>query len=435
MQKESDRTNAVKLLRRIARDRAYRSLVSAESSPRTVELVATVTRWRRWIDFQLSQFCQSSPGKLEPLVAEVLRAGIGELAILRTPPFAAVHSWVKVAHAMVRPQAVGLVNALLRRVAERLDDLPEPQTSDPVRNLAIRWSHPTWIAKKYVARFGIQVAEQVMKANNRAPKHYVRVNTLITQQDDFERWLANLKVEYAPASHLKNYYQVSSLRPIIRAGLLQQGLCAVHDQSAGLVVRLLDPQPGESILDACAAPGGKTCQIAERMGDRGRIAAWDVHPGRADRIRKASEARNLHSIAVECQDIRQAHATQCDRVLADVPCTGTGVLAKRADLRWHRTPEDLADLMSLQDVLLEAASRHVRPGGRLVYSTCSIEPEENEDRIFSFLALNPDFRLIPAAGILPDEVVSDTGFLATLPHLHPMDGAFAACLQRNRSHE
>jgi len=430
MQNESDRISAVKQLRRIARDRAYRSLVSSGSSPRTVEIVATVTRWRRWIDFQLVHFCRSSPGRLEPLVAEVLRAGIGEMIVLRTPAFAAVHSWVVVARAMVRPQAARLVNAVLRRVAEQLDDLPEPQTQDPVRNLAIRWSHPTWLAKKYVRSRGVQVAIKLMKANNRAPNHYVRVNTLKTDKDDFECYLAELGIGYEQASYLKNYYHVSRLSPIVRAGLLQQGLCAVHDQSAGLVVRLLDPQPGESVLDACAAPGGKTCQIAQRMSDRGCIAAWDVHPGRADRIRKAIRDHNLRSVRVACRDLRTAPAMEFDRVLVDVPCTGTGVLAKRADLRWQRTPKDLTDLISLQDTLLEAAARHVRPGGRLVYSTCSIEPEENERCVYAFLTQYPNFRLIPAAGIVPDDVMDDSGFLATLPYYHRTDGAFAACLQR-----
>lgn len=432
MQKEADRTDALRQLRRIARDRAYRSLVCSNSSPHTVELVATVTRWRRWIDFLLGQFSHSPPNRLEPLVLELLRAGIGELAILGTPPYAAVHSWVAVAHAQVRPQAVRLINALLRRVAEQLDALPEPDTNDSDRNLAIRWSHPTWLTRRYVARFGAQEAVQLMQANNCTPRHFVRVNTLCIDKADFEERLVALQVDYSKAPHLNDYYQVSNLGPVIRAGMLQQGLCAVHDQSAGLVVRLLDPQPGDTILDACAAPGGKTCHIAQRMRDRGRIVAWDRHLGRAGRIRRAAKAQRLQSITVECHDLQKAETLPSARVLVDVPCTGTGVLAKRADLRWHRTPDELKDLVNLQGTLLEAASKHVRPGGRLVYSTCSIEQEENEDRISSFLGRHPHFRIIPAASILPSEVANDAGFLATLPHRHQMDGAFAACLQRCR---
>ena len=429
------RKDAIRQLRRIARDQAYRSVVGSESDSQTVELVATVTRWRRWIDFQLSHFSHKSPDRLEPLVAEILRAGIAELAILRTPPYAAVHSWVAVARTLVRPQATRLINGLLRQVAEHLDALPEPNTDDSVRNLAIQWSHPTWLARRYAKRFGLREAKQLMEANNRAPKQYIRVNNFNISRDDFERRLVSLQVEFSPAEHLNGYYQVSNLGPIIRAGMLKNGMCAVHDQSAGLVVRLLDPQPGETILDACAAPGGKTCQTAQRMQDRGKIVAWDRHEGRAGRIKQMAQAHKLQSITVACQDLQTAERSSCDRVLVDVPCTGTGVLAKRADLRWNRTADDLGDLIRLQDALLEAASRHVRPGGTLVYSTCSIEPEENEDRVATFLEGHAAFRKISAASILPSEVVSDAGYLATLPHRHLMDGAFAACLKRRKFHD
>lgn len=389
-----------------------------------------MTRWRRWLDFQLSQFCHTSLDRLEPLVAELLRAGICELAILGTPAYATVHSWVDVTRAMVRPQAARLVNGVLRNVADRLNKLPDPDTGDKTRDLAIRWSHPTWLARRYVQRFGANEAHLLMQSNNRAPRHYVRANTMKVSPGDFELQLSALNVDFTAVPHLDYYYQVSNLGPILGAGMLQNGICAVHDASAGLVVRLLDPQPNENILDACAAPGGKTCQIAQRMGDKGRISAWDRHPGRADRIRRAVEANGFASITVKCQDLLAADRGSYDRVLVDVPCTGTGVLAKRADLRWHRTSDMLDELIVLQDRLLDAAAKHVKSGGRLVYSTCSIEPEENEERIDAFLSRNKAFRMMPAKHLSPDELVTEAGYLATLPHRHEMDGAFAACLHR-----
>ena len=389
-----------------------------------------MTRWRRWLDYQLSQFCHTSLDRLEPLVAELLRAGICELAILGTPAYATVHSWVDVTRAIVRPEAARLVNGVLRRIAGQLSNLPEPDTGDKVRDIAIRWSHPTWLARRYVKRFGTTEATLLMQSNNRAPRHYVRANSLKTTTAEFELQLAALNVDFAAVSHLDYYYQVSNLGPILGAGMLQNGICAVHDASAGLVVPLLDPQPNENILDACAAPGGKTCQIAQRMRDKGRISAWDRHPGRADRIRRAVEANGFASITVKCQDLLAADPGSYDRVLVDVPCTGTGVLAKRADLRWHRTSDMLDELIVLQDRLLDAAAKHVKSGGRLVYSTCSIEPEENEERIDAFLSRNKAFRMMPAKHLSPDELVTEAGYLATLPHRHEMDGAFAACLNR-----
>jgi 16S rRNA (cytosine967-C5)-methyltransferase len=209
----------------------------------------------------------------------------------------------------------------------------------------------------------------------------------------------------------------------------------VQDESAGLLVQLLDPQPGETILDGCAAPGGKTMAIAGRMGGDGTILAVDAKEERLNLVTEAAEAQGaadmVEAEAAELQAVAaRPEPPQADRVLLDVPCSGLGVLAKRADLRWQRAPEDLDELTALQDDLLDAAARMVAPGGVLVYSTCTIEPEENEERVEAFLERHPDFELEPAPDALPADVVTDEGYLATLPHRHRTDGAFGARLRR-----
>ena len=426
----NERAEAIRQLRRIARDGAYRAAVGQDSPPKTVEIVATVTRWRRWIDFLLSRFYHGNIDRLEPTVAEILRAGVCELAILGTPGYATVNTYAGLARTMVRREVAALVNAVLRSVSRQIQSLPEPHTGKPIRDLAIRWSHPTWMVRRYVKRFGMEETKTLLQANNSPPAHFVRVNRLKLSILDFEQRLANLPVAFKASQHLADYYQVSRLGPLIREGMLREGLCAIQDQSAGLVVDLLEPQPGESILDACAAPGGKTCFIAMRTGDSGTIQAWDRHSGRLSRLIKAANAQGCKSISADCKDLRETSSGSFDRVLVDVPCSGTGVLAKRADLRWRKSLANLNELVELQDALIDAASRHVRPGGTLVYSTCSIEPEENEHRIAEFLGRNTAFRLIPATRILPQPVVSSAGYLATLPHVHGIDGAFAARMQR-----
>jgi 16S rRNA (cytosine967-C5)-methyltransferase len=201
------------------------------------------------------------------------------------------------------------------------------------------------------------------------------------------------------------------------------------------VVRLLAPQPGDSVLDGCAAPGGKTMAIAGRMESEGTILAVDTNENRLGLVDEAAETHGVaEMVTTEAADLLavadREDPPRASRVLVDVPCSGLGVLAKRADLRWQREPSDIQELLALQDDLLDAAARLVEPGGLLVYSTCTIEPEENEQRIEAFLARHDDFELESAEGILPDEVVSDGGFLSTLPHRHRTDGAFAARLRR-----
>jgi len=230
----------------------------------------------------------------------------------------------------------------------------------------------------------------------------------------------------------------SGLGQLLRAGFVARGLCAVQDEATGLVVSLLAPAPGDSVLDACAAPGGKALYIADRLRGEGKLLAMDVSAPRLRALDAA--ARRLQSgpvLSTRAGDLRayaaSPDAETFDRVLLDAPCSGTGVVAKRADLRWRRTPEELAALVALQAALLDAAARLVKPGGLLVYSTCSLEAEENGAQAAAFLARHPHFALEPPpAGALPAEVLSPEGYLTLLPFRHGIDGAFAAALRRQK---
>ena len=213
---------------------------------------------------------------------------------------------------------------------------------------------------------------------------------------------------------------------------MSRGICSVHDESAGLVVALLDPKPGEIILDTCAAPGGKALAAACRMQGSGQLHAWDIHPNRLLKVDESAHVQGLENIHTRVVDLLDPPEMHADRVLLDVPCTGTGVMNKRADLRWRRSETDLRDLIKLQQSLLDAAAPRVRPGGLLVYSTCSIEPEENELQVDSFSERHPNFTLEHAEDLLPAKVVTPMGYMATLPHRHGTDGAFAARLRKSR---
>lgn len=434
------RAEAVRQLVRIEEDRAYVGLAERDEAidldPRgqrqATDYVAGVTRWRRWLDFVLSHYYRGELADMEPVLRQILRLGLYDLLKAETPPHAALNESVELAKTMLRRGAGRLVNGVLRAV-QRADALPRPSVGDPAERLAIEASHPTWIVRRWLARYGPDATQALLDWNNARPTFGVRVNTARLTPDAFRERLDAAGAGWAASPYLDDFVRVQSVQPLVQAGLLKEGLCAVQDESAGLVVRLLDPQPGETILDGCAAPGGKALYAATRMGDTGTVLAYDIHSGRVGLIDRAAEAQGLACVQTAVADLRRlaarADRPQADRVLIDAPCSGLGVLAKRADLRWNRSPDDLAELTTLQDDLLDAAARLVRPGGLIVYSTCTIEPEENADRVRAFLDRHPAFRLEPAGERVPEAVQTAEGYLATLPQRHHVDGAFGACLR------
>ncbi len=434
------RVLALTHLERVRRDEAFVGKLSADDADARTrrqarELVAGVTRQRRWLDFVLGEAYHGEYDSMEHRLRQILRLGLYELLFQSTPTHAAVDEYVELAKQELRPGAGNLVNGVLRTIDRDREHIPVPDTGDDAEDLAIRYSHPTWMVRRWLDRFGVDETTELLRANNRRPMYSMRVNPLRTSRAEVSEWLNEHDVVHVDSPYLDDHLRLKRLQALIEGGLLDDGHVAVQDESAGLVVELLDPQPGDTVIDACAAPGGKTMHAAARMGGEGTIYAVDRDEQRMAQVEDAATAQGVSEmIRTETADLRawaeQSDPPQADRVLLDVPCTGLGVLAKRADLRWRRSPEDLDEMAALQDELLDAAATLVRPGGLLVYSTCTIEPEENERRIDAFLARHVAFTLESAAGHVPDDMVSDAGFLATLPHQHRTDGAFAARLRR-----
>ena len=295
-------------------------------------------------------------------------------------------------------------------------------------DLGIRHSHPDWMVRRWLERYGDETVN-LLKWNNERPVHSVRINTLKTSRERFIEMLEDAGIAWEPGRYLEDFIRLPSLQPIVRGPFLKEGWCAVQDESAGLIVRLLDPQPGETVLDLCAAPGGKTLYAAALMRAEGRLLAFDVQPDRMrllDRVKSRYEAGFVETAVCDIRTLDPGLVA--DRVLLDAPCSGLGVLSKRADLRWRRKPGDIRHIATVQRALLEAAARHVRPGGVLVYGTCTIEPEENEAQIDAFLAAHPEFAIVDATQRLPAGLATERGGLATFPPRHGVDGAFGVVL-------
>ncbi|KAJ4811094.1 Ribosomal RNA small subunit methyltransferase B [Rhynchospora pubera] len=410
------------------------------------EIVGGTVRWRRYLDHLILSLCNKERvfTDMEPLLLQILRIGFFEIVKLNMPSYAVVDENVKLAKVALRPGAGNLVNDILRKLVllKESDSLPLPKLEGDdrarARALATIYSHPVWMVRRWIKYLGQEEAVRLMNWNNADPYFGIRVNTWkgYTRADIFSQ-LEDLKVDYE-TSFLDDFFRIrTGMQAIMHAGLLEKGICSVQDESAGFVVSVVDPQPGETITDCCAAPGGKSLYMASRLRGQGMVYAIDINEGRLRILRDAAKLQDLVGVITAIHSDLRAYSirniVKSDKVLLDVPCSGLGVLSKRADLRWNRHLEDLKELTRLQDELLDAAALLVKPGGVLVYSTCSIDPDENEGRVMSFLQRHPEFSVQPINRLVPPDFISEDGFYFSNPVKHCMDGAFAARLVRSLS--
>ncbi|KAG8386015.1 hypothetical protein BUALT_Bualt03G0105100 [Buddleja alternifolia] len=408
------------------------------------EIVGGTIRWRRYLDHLILSLCHDERtfGRMEPLLLQILRIGFYEIVKLEMPPYAVVDENVKLAKVALRPGAGNMVNAVLRKLVllKESDSLPSPKVDgddrQQARALATIHSHPVWMVRRWTNYFGLEETIKLMTWNNTDPCFSLRANTSKGfSRADLVTELEMLKVPYELSQHLDDFVRLrTGMQVVIQAGLLKKGFCSVQDESAGLVVDVVNPKPGETIIDCCAAPGGKTLFMASRLNGQGSICAIDVNKGR---LRILQETAMLHEVntIITCihADLRafsEDEHMKADKVLLDAPCSGLGVLSKRADLRWNKKLEDIEELKKLQDALLDSASTLVKPGGVLIYSTCSIDLEENEERVAAFLLRHPEFTVDRVDKYVPSSFVTIDGFYSSNPVKHSIDGAFAARLLR-----
>jgi len=399
----------------------------------TTELVNGTLRWRARLDWILERYVRAGLDTVSPWVLNILRMGVYQLFFLdRIPPHAAVDEAVTLARRYANPGAAGLVNGVLRKILREGGEVPDPEQviEDKAAALSVVGSHPRWMVERWLRRLGEEETRALMLANNRPRPLGLRVNPLRTDRETLRRSLAErgIATEASPLSRL-------SLRVtgnLVLAGLpeFEQGTFFVQDESETVVGELLGAEPGETVLDLAAAPGGKATQIQEGRGSKGLLVAADAAMNRLSRVVENVARMGVENVGAICADGRVlALARPVDRVLIDAPCSGLGVLGRRADARWRKTEHALRTLAALEAELLGAAAGHVRPGGILVYSVCSTEPEEGMDQVRRFLRERPEFELQDASEFVAPEAVTERCVLL-YPHRHGTDGAFAARFRR-----
>jgi len=426
------------LLRRVL-DRA--ALRPADAALAT-ELTYGTLRHRAELDWVLAHVTRTPLDELPSHIRAVLRMGAYQLMFLdRIPPRAACSESVDLAKRVGHPGTARLVNAVLRRIATAPIAIPEDESTPD--GIALRRSHPLWLVRRWVDRFGVAGARALCAANNTTPPASVRLNTLRGSPAAVANAIAALGVHTMRSALLPEGARIIEASAETRQAAYAAGWISPQDEGSMLVSRLVAPLPGETVVDACAGSGGKSLHLAALMGNQGRILACDVVPAKLDAI--ARQARRLGAAIVtprllDATRLAAALSSDADRVLVDAPCSGLGVIRRRPEIRWRLQPEQLPALAARQREILHGAAAAVRPGGLLVFSVCTIEPDEGETVASGFLAAHPEFSPEPISGWppgsgegpAPSPAPGRPGTAYLYPHVHDTDGFFVAAFRRSR---
>jgi 16S rRNA (cytosine967-C5)-methyltransferase len=420
----------------------YRTLEQSSLSTVDRALATTITlgvlRHRERLDYALTPLLRRPLATLPPAIRTVLRMGAYQILDLdRIPPAAATSEAVALARLHGHIGTARLVNAVLRRLVTDGPPPPPDAAADPIAHLSVVYSHPRWLIARWASRWGCKEAAAMAAANTRPPASVLRVNRLRTTREELLQMLEARGMRPAPGLVPEAVRVRGSLTE--RLPLIDQGFCIVQDEGAMLVARALAPPAGSVVIDACAAPGGKSTHLAALMGGSGRVLACDVHPGKLRAL--ASRAVAMGAACVEtyhldAREIGRRWADQADAVLVDAPCSGLGTLRRRPEIKWRVAEGMLTRHAAAQRDILIGASGAVRPGGTLVYSVCSLEMEEGPQVVRAFLAASPAFALVPLPDMFPQTVNGypveglDAGEGWLFPHRHDTDGFYIARLQR-----
>lgn len=437
------RGTAVKILNRVERTDAYfDKLLDAELRAKDIsdsdkallaEIVHGVMRWHGRLDWILNGFFHGNFVKSETNVKNALRVALFQILFLdRIPHYAAVNEAVEFIKRIRGEKQANLVNAVLRNIIRNIEGIRYPDPNeDLVQYLAIYYSHPVWIVKRWLARFGREDTEKLLEANNHIPELTLRINKLKTDPVQFLSMLDEHQIPYEGSAFFDYFIKVRSLAGLSQMDLFRMGYFSIQDESAALPCILLSPRPGDRVIDMCAAPGGKTAHIGEIMKNEGEIIAVDKYESKLHLIQSTCERLGIHNVTYMAADSSELDIAPADKVLVDAPCSGLGVLRKKPDIKWKREVEDIYRLTKLQLALLENAHRLLKPGGVLVYSTCTTEPEENAQLVHQFLSTHPEYRIDDASAYLNKSLVTSEGFVETFPHRHHIDGSYAVRLVKS----
>lgn len=435
------RTRALQILVEIEEMGAYANLAlqaMGDFPPRDAglitELVNGTTRMRLALDRMLSAYVRKGLDDLTIPIRNNLRMGAYQLCYMdRIPPHAAIDEAVKLAHRYGHSGVAKLTNAVLRRLQREGQTVSiPPLETDPVQHLSLSESLPSWLIAFWIQAYGLEQAIMLAKGSNQPNPLTLRVNTLKTSRDSFLAEIQAAGLDAVASPILSESIRFPKSVALSKLPGFAEGLWYVQGEAAMLASKMLDPQPGETIADVGAAPGGKTTNLAALMKNQGEILAIDSHGGRLELVKENVQRLGIGIVKLLNQEGAAPYGKQVDRVLVDAPCSGLGVLYRKADLRWRITPEQLKALPAEQLGLLDHAANSLKPGGVLVYATCTINPEENEEVVKRFLETHPDFQPGNLEPFLPEgwRAEAKNGMIQLVPGRHGVEGFFLARMER-----
>ncbi len=421
------RESAVLILRDIEEKGAYMNILldevcrkdgfTGKDASFLSEIVRGVVRNRLYLDYIISAYSKVKLKKISVSIKNILRTGLYQLFFMdKVPDSAAVNESVKLARRYGHSASAGFVNALLRNASK--NGIP-PLPKDKKEELSIKYSYPLWMVLRFIEDFGEERAEEILKAGNEKADMIIRANTLKISAGDLEKKLGDLV-----KSRDGNMLTLNSNGAVYNIDGFKEGLFSVQATPFNKTAELLCLKPGMTVMDGCAAPGGKTTYIAELMEDKGEIFAFDIYSHKLKLINEASERLGIHIIKTGIHDASKENkelSGKCDRVLLDVPCSGLGIIRRRPDIKWNRKEDE--DFSVLQEKILEEGSKALKDGGILIYSTCSIDKRENEEVIKKFLKKHPEFSLYPFSG-------GEEGYKTYYPNFDKTDGAFICRMKK-----
>ncbi len=437
------RETALKIINAVHEQEAYANVALAKELRKgglsdmdrrfVTELVYGTVKAGETLDWIIRKYINRPISKVSPIIRDILRMGVYQLKYMdKVPDSAACNESVELAKGFGHAGVAKFVNGVMRTMVREPEKgaFPEGKGNATIQ-LALTEQHPEWLVRRWIKEFGYDEAAKLCAFNNKQAPLSVRANTLKTNRSELMLQLISVGVDCQQSVFTPEGVIIKSHGSLDDLQVLQDGYCQVQDESSMLVAHVVDPQPGELVLDVCSAPGGKTTHMAAMMENRGRIVACDIYDHKLERVRNNAERLGvtiIDPILMDAREIWQEFPQEADRVLVDAPCSGLGVLRRKPDSRWRKSPELIKELPKLQLEILRSAAAAVKPGGLLVYSTCTIAHEENQDVVKAFLENAKEFTLENAGERLP--VPRDDEMVQLYPQRDGTDGFFISCMRR-----